>query len=1186
VTATPRETILLVDDDPGVAAVVREFLEDAGHAVEVAHTGTAARQRLSDAAVDLVLLDLVLPDLDGLALLRDVQALEAPPEVIIVTGHATLASAVAAVEAGAAGYLEKPVDLPTLNVLVERTLERRGLRRENRVLAGELDARRREADALYAISSTLVSTLDLREALRRICRELARLFGADSASAYVHDDARDRLVPFAAYHVPKEHLSTLTDLTLPLHEQGFYLPLWRERRPVWSDAVAEDHRFSDPAFRRFPHQSGLMLPLVLDDAVAGAFYLVWWTARQRFADEELRLAAHVTGQASLFLRNARLWHRAEQDRRRLEVLNELSRRLAGVHDTDQILSLIVEEAPRLLGAEAAALHLVDGDELVLRAATPIIRELGARQRLHVGESLSGAVVANGRPVVVEDMLADARLDPARRQRAIEFGHHGFLGVPLRARARVVGTLNVYTGDRRRFSDDDVALLSAFADHASLALEKGRLLQEAGSARDLLTRLYGVGLSMQTSWSRDERLAAFVRGVRDILGFDRVDVYLQTEDDRLHLVTSGAATASPPLGLPLSSAAGPFHCVFRTRRPLAVLSDADLAAAPPLDASYHSHPALRTRRFVIAPLAAGDRAIGVVVVDNKPTRRPIDPVSVEPFALLCQQLAAALEEARLHAETLAREQEIRELYANLEQRVMRLHALGRINQLISASLDTAAVLAGIARAAAELMDARVASFWLADEPNGVLETPTFSDEAFAADFPTRVVRFDQGILGWVATHRKPLSVPDVHADGRIVAQGWWRAHGLTSFLGVPVIHQDALLAVLSLNRAEPFDLASDEDELLQSFIAQAAIAINNARLFDEARSQRARLAQIFESTSDGMMLVRPDGQMLSANRRAGELLGFDPERSGGLGLTGVLAAHFATAAQYYTAVSGLRAALERADHGDEGDLELSRSGRILHWVARPVPDADGGSGLTLTFHDVTHEREVSRMKSDFISFVTHQLRTPLAGIKWMLELAGDGATAGPDTASYIADASAATERLIGLVNDLLDVARLESARVTVSPASTDVLALTRQVLEELDALVRPRGQRVAVEADLEADARGATIEIDPQLARQVITNLLSNAVKYTPPGGAITVRIARDGSHLAWSVADSGIGVPKEAQRRLFEKFFRADNALAVETEGTGLGLYIVKLIVERLGGSVRCESEEGQGAVFTVTLPA
>ncbi|MBI2217510.1 MAG: response regulator [Candidatus Rokubacteria bacterium] len=682
--AAPRETILLVDDDCDVAAVVREFLEQAGHPVEVVDTGTAARQRLRGGPVDLVLLDLLLPDLDGLELLRDVQALVAPPEVIIVTGNGTLASAIAAVEAGAAGYLEKPVDLATLNVLVERALERRALRRDNRILAGELDARRREAEAL------------------------------------------------------------------------------------------------------------------------------------------------------------------------------------------------------------------------------------------------------------------------------------------------------------------------------------------------------------------------------------------------------------------------------------------------------------------------------------------------------------------HAETRAREEEIGKLYANLEQRVMRLRALGRINQLISASLDTAAVLAGIAHAAAELMAARVASFWLADELNGVLEAPTFSDESFAADFPTRAVRFDEGILGWVATHRTPLHLPDVYADGRIVAHDWWRAHGLKSFLGIPVLHQDALLAVLSLNRVEPFDLAPDEEELLQSFVAQAAVAINNARLFDEARRQRARLAQIFESTSDGMMLVRSDGQILSANRRAGELLGFDPERRGGLGLTGVLAAHFATAAHYYAAVADLRAMLENPDHGGEGDLELSRSGRILHWVARPVPDADGGSGLTLTFHDVTHEREVSRMKSDFVSFVTHQLRTPLAGIKWMLELAADGAVAGSDTASYIGDASAATQRLIGLVNDLLDVARLESARVTVSPVSTDVLALTGQILEELDLLVRERGQRVTVEDD----GRGATLEVDPQLARQVITNLLSNAVKYTPPRGAITVRIARDGSRLVWSVADSGIGIPKEAQRRLFEKFYRADNALAVETEGTGLGLYIVKLIVERLGGAVWSESEEGKGAVFTFTLPA
>jgi len=109
--------------------------------------------------------------------------------------------------------------------------------------------------------------------------------------------------------------------------------------------------------------------------------------------------------------------------------------------------------------------------------------------------------------------------------------------------------------------------------------------------------------------------------------------------------------------------------------------------------------------------------------------------------------------------------------------------------------------------------------------------------------------------------------------------------------------------------------------------------------------------------------------------------------------------------------------------------------------------------------------------------------------------------------------------------------------------------------------------------------------DPQLLRQVVLNLISNAIKYTPRSGEIAIRISGVGDRVRWEIQDNGIGIPRDAQRRLFEKFYRADNVFAVETEGTGLGLYLVRLIIEQFGGRVWCDSEEGRGATFVFTLP-
>ena len=232
-------------------------------------------------------------------------------------------------------------------------------------------------------------------------------------------------------------------------------------------------------------------------------------------------------------------------------------------------------------------------------------------------------------------------------------------------------------------------------------------------------------------------------------------------------------------------------------------------------------------------------------------------------------------------------------------------------------------------------------------------------------------------------------------------------------------------------------------------------------------------------------------------------------------------------------------------------------------------------------DITARKEAERRKSDFVSFVSHQLRTPLSGMSWMLELAADAEGLPGAAREYIADARDSASRLATLVNDLLDIAKLESGRLVVSPERLALPKVTDAVVAELSPLASDKG--LTLDVAMAADIR--PVFADAQLMRQVVLNLLSNAMKYTPPGGRIDVALTQQDGSLTWSVRDTGVGVPKAAQSRLFEKFFRADNAVSMETEGTGLGLHLVRLIVEQAGGRVWCESEEGHGATFAFTMP-
>ena len=231
-------------------------------------------------------------------------------------------------------------------------------------------------------------------------------------------------------------------------------------------------------------------------------------------------------------------------------------------------------------------------------------------------------------------------------------------------------------------------------------------------------------------------------------------------------------------------------------------------------------------------------------------------------------------------------------------------------------------------------------------------------------------------------------------------------------------------------------------------------------------------------------------------------------------------------------------------------------------------------------DITERKEAERMKSDFVSFVSHQLRTPIAGMNWMLELAAEAENLPAQARDYIADARESAARLSTLVNDLLDVARLESGRTMMARTPVRLDELTRSVLREMQTVVDEKRHTLTFETSDTAPALG-----DEQMLRQVVANLLSNAIKYTPDGGHIGVRLTQRKELVEWSVTDDGMGIPRAAQARLFEKFYRADNAISKEAEGTGLGLHLVRLVVEQTGGQIWCDSEEGAGARFTFTLP-
>ncbi len=261
--------------------------------------------------------------------------------------------------------------------------------------------------------------------------------------------------------------------------------------------------------------------------------------------------------------------------------------------------------------------------------------------------------------------------------------------------------------------------------------------------------------------------------------------------------------------------------------------------------------------------------------------------------------------------------------------------------------------------------------------------------------------------------------------------------------------------------------------------------------------------------------------------------------------------------------------------------LDKNQKLLYFVA--------------TEHDVTREKEVDKAKTEFVSLASHQLRTPLSSINWYTEMLLDG-DAGPineEQKKYLMEVSIGNRRMIDLVNALLNVSRLDLGTFMIDTAPTNIVAVTKSVVEEL----KPEITHKKLKVEEHYGENVPEFQADEKLLRIIIQNLLSNAVKYTNDAGSIWVdlKVVPQGGKvgsvdvvfesIALSVSDSGIGIPTEQKSKIFSKLFRADNAREAETEGTGLGLYIIKSIIDQSGGVVWFDSETGKGTTFYVTFP-
>ncbi len=268
--------------------------------------------------------------------------------------------------------------------------------------------------------------------------------------------------------------------------------------------------------------------------------------------------------------------------------------------------------------------------------------------------------------------------------------------------------------------------------------------------------------------------------------------------------------------------------------------------------------------------------------------------------------------------------------------------------------------------------------------------------------------------------------------------------------------------------------------------------------------------------------------------------------------------------------------------------LAQEPKFSNWnelVGVHTGDEIEGVGRSFMVY-VEKAQEVDKVKREFVSIASHQLRTPLTTIRWYIELLA-GEKDGPLTAKQKEDVQKiahGSHRMIQLVNSLLNVSRVDSGRLAIEPQETDLAEFIRQLIDE----ITPQAQKLECALVVEKNTQSTSVWVDQVLLRQVIHNLFTNAIKYRFPNRTCQVSITLNQGDLGQFILlikDNGIGIPREQQHRVFDQFFRADNVAHLDTDGTGLGLYVSKMLLEAAGCNITFSSEEGKGTTFCITIP-
>ena len=959
-------------------------------------------------------------------------------------------------------------------IAIENTRLLSELRQRTDDLSESLEQQTATSEVLKVISS---SPGDLEPVFSAMLENATRLCEAKFGILFRCEGDQFRFE--TAYNTPPALTEFQRQRGLFRSSPGASLDRLLQARQVVRSADDREEAVPSPSSILGGARSHIIVPMFKDNELVGAITIYRQEVRP-FTDKQIEVVTNFAAQAVIAIENARLLSELrqrtddlteslEQQTATSEVLKVIS---SSPGELEPVFQAMLENATRICDAKFGTLFRFDGEQFhrVAGTGTPAALVEFQRQRGAFRPEVSDRLNRILRTKAV-DHIVDESTEPNPSPPSMYGGARSIVAVPMLKNNELVGAIIIYRTEVRPFTDKQIALVSNFAAQAVIAIENTRLLSELRQRTDDLTE----SLQQQTAtadvlkvisrsaFDLPAVLKTLVASAAQLCDANKAQILRPTgKDDGYYSAASYGHTLEYDAHMKtLAFPPGKGSVVGRVQLARKSVQIADVLDDPEYTA-FETQRLGGYRTHLGVPLLREKSLIGVLVV-SRTTVRPFDHKHIELIETFADQAVIAIENVRLFDEVQARTDDLTE---SLQQQTATADVLKVISR---STFDLKTVLDTLLKSAAHLCDA--------DQGTITKREGDVFYRAVAYGFPDAFLEYvkDQPVeanrktgTGRALAEGKVVHIPDVHNDPEFDWPEAQRIGGFRTMLGVPMLREGEPVGVLTLTRADVRPFTDKQIELVATFADQAAIAIENVRLFDEIQDKSRQLA------------------------------------------------------------------------------------------------------------------EASQHKSQFLANMSHELRTPLNAILGYTELIMDGIYG--DTPDKMRATLERVQRngkhLLGLINDVLDLSKIEAGQLALAIGDYSLRQVVHDVYGAVESLAANKRIDLKVEMPNELpQGRG-----DERRLTQVLLNLVGNAIKFTDKGEVVIAASASNGSFTV-AVRDTGPGIAKSDQGKIFDEFQQADNSLTKAKGGTGLGLAIARRIMEMHGGRLWVESEVGSGSTFTLTLP-